>query len=244
VRWSASSIATLRRARLSSLRGAGLEFFDAAPQLVKDLYWQLADQGRLPRNIFIVSDERSIPWELMIPTRRGADEPEEHEALGVQMAIGRWHRQSCVSPRQRVALSRSIVVAPHYALSARLEHAAAEAEYVCRNFAGSCIEPASFDNIDAELERAGADLLHFVCHGEADDREQILLLEEPDKVYARQIRAMPGLAKVCRERKPFVFLNACELGRQSRGLGSLRLREIVHRERRDLRRWDALERRR
>src|SRR5450755_2081114 len=109
---------------------------------------------------------------------------------------------------------------------------------------GVCIEPASFDNIDAELERAGADLLHFVCHGEADDREQILLLEEPDKVYARQIRAMPGLAKVCRERKPFVFLNACELGRQSRGLGSLRLREIVHRERRDLRRWDALERRR
>ena len=209
------------RARMSSLRGAGLDFFDAAPQLVKDVYWQLADQGHRPRNVFIVSDERSIPWELMIPTRRTSEGlPEEHEPLGVQMAIGRWHRQSCVSPRQRVTLSNSIVVAPHYAASVRLEHAAAEAEYVCRNFAGSSVEPASFDNLDTELERAGADLLHFICHGEADDREQILLLEEPDKLYARQIRAMPGLVKACRERKPFVFLNACELGRQGRGLSA------------------------
>ena len=36
------------RARMSSLRGAGLEFFDAAPQLFKDVFWRLADQAAPP----------------------------------------------------------------------------------------------------------------------------------------------------------------------------------------------------
>jgi Protein kinase domain/CHAT domain len=205
------------RARLSSLRGAGLDFFDAAPQLFKDVYWRLVDEGRPPRNLFVVSDERSIPWELMIPSRRTATGTQEHEPLGVQLAIGRWHRQTGVSPRQRVPLASSVVVAPE---SARLEHAAAEAEFVCRNFAGNRVDPASFDNLDIELERGGADLLHFICHGEADEHEQVLLLEAPDRLYSQQLRAMPGLAKACRERRPFVFLNACELGRHGRGLSA------------------------
>lgn len=201
------------RARMSSLLGAGLEFFDAAPQLFKDVYWRLLDEGRPPRSLFVVSDERTIPWELMVPSRGG----EQLDPLGVQMAVGRWHRQSGVSPRQRMRLTSSVVVAPQ---SSRLEHAAAEAEFVCRHFAGSRVEPASFDNLDIALERAGADLLHFVCHGEADEREQVLLLQDPDKLYSQQLRAMPGLAKACREHRPFVFLNACELGRHGPGLSA------------------------
>jgi hypothetical protein len=209
-----------RAARLRSLEGAGLEFYDTAPTLFKDAYWQLVDAGRKPRTMLIVSDEPSIPWELAIPYRRRPDgEHEVHRPLGTEVAIGRWHRQSGVSPRQHVPLRTSYVVAPEYQRSARLAHAAEEAEFVCSRFSGRCIEPARFDHLDLTLGDQGVDLLHFVCHGESDESgTQLLLLEEPDVLNSRQVRAMPGLSKACRQSRPMVFLNACEVGRPARGL--------------------------
>ena len=207
-------------ARLSSLEGAGLMLFDAAPALFKDVYWQLFDSGRNPRSLFVVSDERSIPWELVIPHRRTTTgDRQVHRPLGTSLAVGRWHRQTGVSPRQRVRLRSSYVVAPNYQSSARLEHATAEADFVCSRFSGQRIEPARFDHLDLTLGDQGVDLLHFICHGEAGDSEtQVLLLEEPDVLNPHQIRAMPGLSKACRESRPLVFLNACEVGRPARGL--------------------------
>jgi hypothetical protein len=209
-----------RAARLSSLEGAGLMLFDAAPALFKDVYWQLVDAGREPRTLFVVSDERSIPWELVIPHRRTpAGDREVRRPLGTELAVGRWHRQTGVSPRQRVRLRTSYVVAPSYRTSARLEHAAAEAEFVCSRFSGRRIEPARFDQLDLMLGDQGVDLLHFICHGEAGESGMELLhLEEPDVLNPQQIRAMPGLSKACRESRPLVFLNACEAGRPARGL--------------------------
>jgi hypothetical protein len=112
-------------------RGAGLELFDAAPSLFKDTYWKLHDAGHRPRTLFVVSDERSIPWELVIPHRRMASGKRElHEPLGTELAVGRWHRQIGVSPRQRIPLRTSYVMAPEYSASARLAFAAVESEFV------------------------------------------------------------------------------------------------------------------
>ena len=209
-----------RAARLSSLEGAGLEFFDTAPALLKDTYWHLVDAGHKPRTMLIVSDERSIPWELVVPHRRLPDgEREVRRALGTELAIGRWHRQSGISPRQQVPLRTSYVVAPQYRRSAALTHAAEEAQFVCSRLSGRRIDPASFDHLDLTLGEEGADLLHFICHGESDESGlQLLLLDEPDVLNSRQVRAMPGLGKACREDRPMVFLNACDVGRPTRGL--------------------------
>ena len=209
-----------RAARLRSLEGAGLEFFDSAPTLFKEVYWRLVDSGRRPRSMLVVSDERSIPWELMVPHRRRSDLGREvHRPLGTEMAIGRWHRESGISPRQRMRLRTSYVVAPEYQTSRRLAHAAEEAEFVCSRFSGQRIKPASFDRLDHTLSERSVDLVHFVCHGESDDSGlQALLLDEPDTLTSRQVRAMPGLAKAFEQSKPMVFLNACEIGRLTRGL--------------------------
>ncbi len=209
-----------RGARVRSLEGAGLEFFDSAPTLFKEVYWRLVDSGRRARSMLVVSDERSIPWELMVPHRRRSDRGREvHKPLGTEMAIGRWHRESGISPRQRVRLRTSYVVAPKYRTSTRLGHAAGEAEFVCSRFSGRCIEPARFDRLDHTLSEQSVDLLHFVCHGESDeDGLQVLLLEEPDTLSSRQVRAMPGLAKAFEESRPMVFLNACDIGHLTRGL--------------------------
>jgi hypothetical protein len=209
-----------RQARVASLRGAGLELFEAAPVLFQEVYWRLHDAGRPPRSLLIVSDERNVPWELMVPHRRSASGTrEDHAPLGVQLAIGRWHRTTGVSPRQRVPLRTSYVVAPRYQGAAQLELGAEEAEFVCRHFDGRRIDPARFDHLDHVLADGGADLLHFVCHGEAHaDGSHVLRLEHPDVLDARQVRAMPGLQRACNRHKPFVFLNACEVGRPARGL--------------------------
>ena len=75
--------------------------------------------------------------------------------------------------------------------------------------------------------------------------DQILRLEEPDTLRAQQIRAMPGLAKACREHHPLVFLNALR-GRAAGARAGRRVgvRPVVHRGRRELHRRHAVERRR
>jgi hypothetical protein len=208
-----------RAARLASLRGAGLEFYDAAPALFKEVFWRLHDAGQPPRNLYVVSDEASIPWELMIPHRRTAHGEETREPLGVELAVGRWHRGTGVSPRQRIPLRTSLVVAPRYRGSRVLATAEEEAEYVCARFGGRRIDPARFEQLEAVFAEGGADLLHFICHGEADrGGVQVLLLEDPDLLDAQQVRAMAGLSAACRSHHPLVFLNACEVGRAAPGL--------------------------
>ena len=208
-----------RSARIASLLGAGMEFFDAAPGVFKETFWRLHDAERAPRNLYVVSDERSIPWELMVPRRRTREGVETLDPLGVQLAVGRWHRQTQVSPRQPIRLRSSYVVAPHYKGSRELAFSGIEADYVCEQFNGKRIDPARFDHLDAVLAEGGADLLHFVCHGESDHGGiPVLLLEEPDRLDPQQVRAMRGLAAAFQLHKPLVFLNACELGRPVQGL--------------------------
>jgi CHAT domain-containing protein len=68
--------------------------------------------------------------------------------------------------------------------------------------------------LDQILQEGGRDLLHFVCHGKsAGAGTQILFMEQKQQRAAEDLRALPGMKKACYESKPFVFLNACEVGR-------------------------------
>ncbi len=78
-----------RVGRIAALRAAGMELFDAAPQVFRDAYWALVDARRAPKSIFIVSEEPHCPWELMVPRRHRPGGFERHDALGVQAAVGR-----------------------------------------------------------------------------------------------------------------------------------------------------------
>jgi CHAT domain-containing protein len=155
----------------------------------------------------------------MVPHRRTIADVETLDPLGVQLAVGRWHRHTQVSPRQHIRLRSSYVVAPRYTGGRELAFSAAEADYVCEHFNGERIDPVRFDHLEAVLADGGADLLHFVCHGQSDrGGVPVLLLDEPDVLDAQQVRAMRGLAAAFRLDKPLVFLNACELGRPVQGL--------------------------
>ena len=77
-----------RNHRAYSLTGAGMRLFKAAQESFKKVLWGPIDRGTPPASILITSDEPNIPWELMVPYRKGKDGTQEARmALGVE---SRW----------------------------------------------------------------------------------------------------------------------------------------------------------
>ncbi|HEY2293424.1 MAG TPA: CHAT domain-containing protein [Thermoanaerobaculia bacterium] len=202
------------QARTFALRGAGIQLFEAAPKIFQKIFWELIDAKVPLRTISIVTEEPYIPWELMVPTREGQDgEDEQRDPIGVEFLVSRWTSREHIQAPQRIPLKDSWVVAP---TDSKLTSAEDEATLVLKELPGERIVPASIAMFEQELGQEGEahSLLHFVCHGESgDDGGQVLLLEKKEKLSASFLRGMPGVKKAFRTKKPFVFLNACEVGR-------------------------------
>jgi len=201
----------------AALRGAGLGFFEKAPENFRKAFWQLIDSGTPLRTILIVTAERYIPWELMVPQRNDSSEP--RAPLGVEFAIGRWITEKHDPPPRVVQITDSFLIYPNYSDPERiLQHAGNEAKFVEDNFNGHRIDPAIFATLEARFKEGGASLLHFICHGSSTEAEQYLDLENDEKLNVDQVRGMKGIRAACQNKRSFVFLNACEVGRKEPAL--------------------------
>jgi hypothetical protein len=161
-----------------------------------------------------MSDERSVPWELMIPN---GPNREDGEPLGTQCAVGRWYDDGNVGPDEWIPLRDSLVLAPNYDTD-RLPNAEAERDLVLKMFPGQPVPAETFDDLDRFYRTNSASLLHFACHGEDATLQSIRLLNR-QRLSAAQARG-GGLGVACRLKGPLVFLNACEVGRPGAGLAS------------------------
>jgi hypothetical protein len=212
--------------RLSSLKGAGLELFDAAPASFRRLYWKLVDAGHAPQTIAVVSDEPYIPWELMIPHRRLGGRSDIREPLGVACAIGRWlPRDGCSAP-QLLVLKDSIVIAPDYTDSDDvnpLPNADKEAKFVLDRFPGIRVQPATLERIESVFECGGASLLHIACHGadDANSPAQAVYLEQGRKLDTTRLAGLDSIRTALERRHTLVVINACEVGRPTPALVGL-----------------------
>jgi hypothetical protein len=205
--------------RIAALRGAGIEFFMAAPPIFKKAFWDLIDAGRPPKDIAIFSQEPFIPWELMIPQRTPED---PRQPLGVEFRVGRWIAADAVAPTQQIALVDSYVIAPKYNDRRDLEFAPEEADMVVRTYSGESIQPVLFAQIERRFKGEGRSLVHFVCHGKDNENGlQTIYLENNEELTSTKVRGMSGINKTFREKKPVVFLNACEVGRGAPALVGL-----------------------
>jgi hypothetical protein len=208
-------------ARVAALRGAGKQFFDAAPENFKRAYWKLVDAGTPPRSIAVVSVEPHIPWELMLPEREPGAVPRRMKPLGVEAMIGRWTRAEGTSGKQAIVLSSSRVIAPTYSRKP-LAHAQKEAELVTSRFPGSVIRPADVTTIGSEVGAAGdLTLLHFTCHGSAEGSLQTLILDNDYRLSSTVVSGMEELETLFERGRTMVFLNACEVGRTNTGLAGV-----------------------
>jgi hypothetical protein len=208
--------------RRAALLAAGVEFFNTSPSVFRNAFWRLVEAKRL-RTILIMSEDPNIPWELMVPTREG--DPELYKPLGVEFAVGRWVAGDNVAPPQAIVLRDCYVVAPE----TDLPSAPGERNFVLSILNGKAIDPATIEALDRELGRAGVSLIHVVTHADSagdapggDDMadedphrvpNQILLLEDDKLLASYMLLGYAGIREGMVSRRPFVFLNACEIGR-------------------------------
>ena len=193
--------------------------------------WQLIDAGKL-RTILIVSEDPYFPWELMIPSRKADGMPTRRALpLGIEFVIGRWIPVDNTSPPQDAQLTSSLVIAPDYPGPdpKPLEHAAEEARAVTARVPGRLLTPAKFEKVATSLFASQVDLVHFVCHGAASPAPGVQALYLEDCAFdSIQMKGLPFPVKPDR---PFVFLNACEVGRPVptlSGIGGF-VREFIER---------------
>lgn len=200
--------------RRAALIGAGREFFTITPVAFQQAFWALVDGGQPLRTIFVVTSEPSIPWELMIPH----DGAKVRSPLGVDFAVGRWVHQGLGAPEQLLPIVDSYVIAPRYRGDRKLGFALEEERFVLGAFGGEPISPALITTIDAKLDARGASLLHLICHGLDLPSGQVLDLDRDEKLREIQLAGLAGLVRAVAERRPFVFINACEVGRATPSL--------------------------
>jgi hypothetical protein len=204
--------------RVANLTGAGIGLFKAAPKHFKEAFWQLLDGGHPLRSISIVSIEPYMPWELMVPNRPRAEGPDEKRApLGIEFAVGRWISSDYRSSRQRVTLTDSLIFAPAYSLETGpkpLAHSEKESGIVRTEFPGDKIAPADFTGFEAAMALGARSLLHFICHGKsAEVGAQTIYSEDGTELSSDALTGAAETPPAIAKRKPFVFMNACEVGR-------------------------------
>jgi CHAT domain len=198
--------------RFFALKRIGNEAWEAAPQIVKDVLWEMIDKKVPPTTINIATVEPILPWELMIPRRFDGKQPEELGPLGVEFAIGRWTRADGQAPSANLRVDRSFVIAPTYPKGMRLDFKA-ELNLVKSKLHGVHVNPATAKDLDQRFDKEQATLLHFVCHGTAGKgNDDAIALDGGKLMGAGEMESRNGFKALCRAKHPLVFLNSCSTG--------------------------------
>ena len=196
-------------ARIASLKGAGLDFWDKVPTEVRDLIWNALEKGA--RTMSVISEEPYIPWELMVPYRILGN---PRKPLGVELQLGRWITGNYKSAPQHIPMGSAYIISPK---TSGLASAALEVVFLMQQLQpqfnpGTAVSPATFDGVDEGLSGPPRDVIHFVCHGKSAAL-QTLDLDTPDTLDCSQVRTLKGFQAAFKS-GPLAFLNACEVGGQ------------------------------
>jgi len=220
---------------------AGTERFDLELMVVADAV-SAATRGRKPGVLLLTADAH-VPWELAkMPTPLDTEAP---PYLGCQVDIGRWPLNDsgnpALHPSAHIDVRHMAVVVGDYAVgdyaarsgwrkleNAELEGAAISTRYRATHLAAAAPEIKQLLNArppegDA---RGGAEAVHFACHGEdfACHGEAVqghplnaaVILDDGQHLDPEYLTDSPLGARY----HPFLFLNACQVGKAGERLGS------------------------
>jgi hypothetical protein len=202
-----------------TLRGIGLTIREQLPRAFWDVLREVAlrVKGRAPTILFL-SAEPYVPWELAV-----VDPPLDPDAppfLSAQANVGRWvlgQSRPKLPPPAAHAVSAFAVVSGRYDLPgwARLVEAEAEAAELARELSASSVDATTAKVLELLGGRPEADLIHFAVHGNFDSEgiDDGLILVDGSALGPLAIRGTPLRGT------PFVFLNACQVGRGQQILG-------------------------
>jgi hypothetical protein len=202
-----------------ALRGIGLTIAEQLPIEFWDALARIAARtGGRPPTILFLSAEPYVPWELAV-----VDPPLDPDLppfLASQATVGRWvlgQRRPTLPPPMRLPVGGVAAVSGVYELPGwqRLADAEAEAAEIVRLYSASPVEASIGGILDLLRGRPEADVIHFAVHGtyEAEEARDGLILIDGSALDPLAVR---GIAL---RGHPFVFLNACQVGRGSQLLG-------------------------
>ena len=200
------------------LRGIGKEIAERMPPEWATLLAAVADRVDRPPLVQILSEEPYIPWELAWLDPR--IDPAAPGFLAAQACVGRWllsaHDPPWPAPPvvdgERMAAIWGVYQAPGWQ---RLEAAEDEGRALEAQFGAEHV-PATLDAVTRCLEGAPhADVLHFAVHGHYDPSGGMdgLVLTDQRTLDPTVVRGMQLPSR------PFVFLNACQVGMGREVLG-------------------------
>lgn len=220
----------------ASLRGIGTFIASRMPLE----FWQLLDEvaaivrktnpGRVPTVLFLTA-EPDVPWELAyVRTLIDQDAP---AYLGCQTDVSRWPLSDsefpALPPEARIEVNRVAVVIGDYASSSGwriLEKAKDEGDTLAARYNGIKLKATSreiTELVDAMMKQkggpSGAEAIHFACHGEVVGGrilESSIILDGGERMNPFVFLGSP----LGEGYRPFLFLNACQVGLASSLLGT------------------------
>jgi hypothetical protein len=193
----------------SQIETIGMDIYKKLiPDEFKRALWDKKDEIK---NIFVVSDEEWIPWEIIKPFRISeSGDTEVDEFWCLKYAISRW--LPCYFPEKRIFVGKSALIA--YDNNGKLKHVPAEVKIITEILRSEgvdvmSIEPKRFEVLK-QLNDSEMNLIHFACestHNERSPDDSDIKLED-DGLKARDI----GVTNL-RKGRPLVCISACESGR-------------------------------
>ena len=177
-----------------------------------------AKSGQAPTVLLMTSDPH-IPWELTELGERPGDE-NAPSFLAAQARVGRWilgePGDPLLSPSIDLRVKHLAAVVGEYpegGLMDTLDEAEAEGELLKKTYMAeyrSATEEEIVNLFDRLVARQ-PQLMHFACHGKSDSSGNALVANDGREIPDYAFRN----TEAGRVDRPFVFLNACRVGRAS-----------------------------
>lgn len=189
-----------------------------------------------PPTVLLLSQDPYVPWELAVLDPPLAGTPADGSPfLGAQAVVGRWVLRDAPPPHydppKELTIRAQALVAGVYEEIPdwkRLESAEQEIATLEASWAGAVRVEARFAEVFKCIKGdPPADIIHFALHGQfsIDEPGQGLVLiaavpNQPDQKTSRFLTPSHVHGGNLKGRRPFVFLNACQVGANRKVLGS------------------------
>lgn len=196
------------------LADKGMVLFDSViPADLQVLLWSLRDRIK---SVQVQSEESWIPWELCKLQGKQNGRVVEGPFFCEAFALTRWLPEIGFKPI--LTLKKMALVVPS---DSGLPLAASERDYMMSLAQGGRQVdriPATFLELRGALAQGEYDGWHFTGHGAfrgPDPNRSAILLENQEKLTPEDLS---GVVKNLGLARPFVFLNACQIGRSAMSL--------------------------
>ena len=191
-------------------QGAAL-YDDQAPQAFKTVYQKLKKMGAPPLTIEVLTDEPSLPWELMRPM---TDDGKREDFLGITLSVVHSTASSAprVPPPPAEALDKISVVMPQYSGDLALAGAQKELQAMKASFPKLDLVTGTVTAVSSLARDVPDGIVHYAGHGVRVTTKGLppdvgILLADGSLVPDTWLSlAEHGTGH------PFYFFNACDLG--------------------------------